>query len=174
MPIPEPGAYRPSNLTKAQQQEQLAACYGVNMSTQQLSSGEIERMRHILAQHDSEAKKTTIHDLNNPPRQAYHFQKFPMMVYNHERSYPSRDETRPKPNGAGTEVIHIPAKVASILIRSEEELASAVEDGWTQEAPAFNEEREEPLSAKYANEAERIDAEIEAGRPKRAYNRKVA
>jgi len=175
MPIPEPSSSRPSNLTKQQQQDALAACYGVTpMPTQQLSESEIAHMRTLLAQHDSENKKVTIHDLNHPPREPYRFQKFPMMVYDLQNSYPSQDKVRPKANGAGVETVHIPAKVVSRLVQSEDQLQAALADGWDEEAPAFNEERVEPLSAQYSNEAGRIDAEIEATRPKRHYNRKVA
>lgn len=172
MPIPEPGRYRPSNLTKKQQQEQLAACYGVSMSTQQFSDAEVERMRQILASHDSQAKKSTIHDLNNPPKEQYRFQKFPMMVYDLQGSYPSRDEERPKSNSLGFETVHVPAKVISKVVSSDQELESSINLGWSIEAPSFTEEREEPLSAKYANEAGRIDAQIEekrsVGRPRKA------
>ena len=176
MPIPPPERYAPSTLTKKQQQEQLAVCYGVNMSpvdTQiPLSASEIERMRHIIAQHDSETKKATIHDLNNPPKEPYKFQKFPMMVYDLEHSHPAQDVKQPKVNGMGTEVVHIPAKVVSQVVRSEEQLRAALAGGWSEEAPVFTEEREEPLKVAYASEAGQIDAVIEANRPKRHYNRK--
>jgi hypothetical protein len=89
MPIPA-GQYRPSNLTKQQRQEQLAAIYGVSMP---LTETEIARMRQLVLEHDSQAKKATIHDLNNPPKEQYRFQKFPMVVYDHQSSSPARMTT---------------------------------------------------------------------------------
>jgi hypothetical protein len=59
-------------------------------------------------------------------------------------------------------------------VESEEGLQEAVATGWSTEAPTFTEERHEPLSAQYANEASRVDDQIEEQRAKRAYNRKVA
>lgn len=167
MPIPEPGAYRPSNLTKKQQQEQLAAVYGVPMQTQQLTEVEAAQMRQILARHDSESKPVQIHDLNRPPQAPYRFQKFPMMVYDLENSYPSRDEDQARRNGMGIESVHIPAKVVSAIVNSEDELEQLLATGWSEQAPAFSEEREETLSAKYQNEANRVDEQIEAKRSKR-------
>lgn len=175
MPIPPPSAYRPSNLTKQQQKEALAACYGVSdMPTEQLSASEIERMRHILAQHDSESKKTSIHDLNNPPRASYQFKKFPMMVYDLGNSYPSHDEQRPKANSLSMETVHVAAKVISATVHSEEQLQEAIAGGWSEDAPTFSEEREEYLSTALANEASAVDAQIEEQRAKRPYNRKAA
>jgi hypothetical protein len=181
VPIPEPGTYRPLKFIpppgvteKQAKQDQLAACYGVTMPTQQLSESEISTMRQLLAQHDSGARKMTIHDLNNPPKAQYRYQKFPMMVYDLEHSYPSRDEQKPKPNSLGMETVHVPAKVVTKIVESEEGLQEAVATGWSTEAPTFTEERHEPLSAQYANEASRVDDQIEEQRAKRAYNRKVA
>jgi hypothetical protein len=51
MPIPEPSIYRPTYLTKEQQQSQLAAVYGVSMTTA-LSFGEFETMRQIVQMHE--------------------------------------------------------------------------------------------------------------------------
>lgn len=164
MPIPPPARYAPSNLTKKQQQEQLAVCYGVNMS-EQLTATEVEKMRHIVAQHDSTSNKTTIHDLNNPPKEPYRFQKFPLTVYDLKASYPSRDEDRPKPNGAGRELVHIPAKLVTKLVHSEADLRESIEDGWSEEAPAFGAEPDNTLSAKYASEAGRVQAKINVAQP---------
>lgn len=144
MPIPEPGRYRPSNLTKQQQREELAAAYGVPMP-QQLSEEQYEQMRILLAQHESERKPVTVVDLNNPPREAYRHQKFPMMVYDLEHSKPS--------------------KFATATVGSEHELQQAIEDGWSQTPPEYREERIEPLSARLQAEADEVDEKI--GRRKR-------
>jgi hypothetical protein len=181
MPIPEPAAYLPAKLitppgitAKQAKQDQLAAIYGVNMANQQLTETDYAQMRNMLSQHDSQSKKMTIHDLNNPPREQYRFQKFPMMVYDLTHSYPSRNEQRPKANSLGMETVHMPAKVVSRTVNSDEELEEALNAGWSQQAPAFTEEREEPLNASYAGEAARIDEQIEEQRVKRTYNRKTA
>jgi len=144
------------------------------MPAQEFSEVELSHMRQILSQHDAGARKMTIHDLNNPPKSQYRFQKFPMMVYDLEHSYPSTNEQRPKPNSLGTETVHVPAKIVRMVVQSEDELQHALAQGWSEQAPAFSEEREEPLSAQYAGEAERLDTQIEEQRAKRPYNRKVA
>jgi hypothetical protein len=163
MPIPA-GQYRPSNLTKQQRQEQLAAIYGVSMP---LTETEIARMRQLVLEHDSQAKKATIHDLNNPPKEQYRFQKFPMVVYDHQSSSPARDDDQPNKNGLGYATVHIPARVVSMEVNSEKELKDALAAGWSEMAPEFREEREEPLSPKYQNEAGRVQERIEELKPKR-------
>ena len=173
MPIPPPERYHRSNLTKKQQQEQLAACYGVPMASEQLTEVEISRMRQILAQHDSEHKPMQTIDLNNPPRVPYKYQKFPMMLYDLVNSHPARDEEQPRRNGPGFDTIHIPAKVITLLVNSETQLKKAIEEGWSDQAPNFSEEQEFPLSAKYQNEASRVQEQIDAtkrraGRPSNA------
>jgi hypothetical protein len=172
MPIPEPGSIRRSNLTKQQQQDQLAAIYGVTMPTQQLSEQEVAHMRQILAQHDSEHKPMQVFDLNNPPKEQYHFQKFPMMLYDHANSHPAYDEERPSRVGMGTDTFHVPAKVITLVVETEEQLQRALGDGWSEEAPEFRETPNEHLSAKLAAEAEKVQEQIDArrrgpGRPRK-------
>jgi len=140
MPIPPPERYIKSNLTREQREEQLAIVYGVTVN--QLSHEEIERMRQIVQQHDGERKPMQIVDLNNPPKEPYRFQEFPMMVYDLTHSAPGH--------------------VVSKLVHSEVELQASLEKGWTKQAPAFSDERIEPLSASYQAEASRIDRQIEA------------
>lgn len=135
------------------------------MSPEPITATDIEKMRHLVAQHDSTSKKTTIHDLNNPPKEPYRFQKFPMMVYDLKNSHPAKDVTRPKANGAGTELVHIPAKVVTQVIRSEEQLQAALDGGWSEEAPAFGAEPDNTLSPKYASEAGRVQTVITAMQP---------
>ena len=119
---------------------------------QELSFEEVARMRQIVAQFDADRKPMSTVDLNNPPREQYRFQKFPMMVYDLTRS--------------------TPAKVFHKTADSEEELQDLIEAGWSVQAPEFTEEREEPLSPQYQAEAARVDDQIETLRQKRAYNRK--
>lgn len=141
------------------------------MPTQQLTEPEIQAMRTILAQHDSQHQPMTTLDLNNPPRVQYRFQKFPMTVYNHEQSYPSHDVEQPKQNSLGFETVHVPARVVNAIVNSDEELQQFIDSGWSDQAPAFTEEREEHLSAKYENEAARFQEQIEerrkVGRPRK-------
>lgn len=92
MPINEAAGRSRNHLTKAQKQEQEAAIYGlapqkVDMDTQQFSPEEIERMRAILAQHDSHEGQRggpKEFDLNNPPKQPYRFKEFPKVLYRHK------------------------------------------------------------------------------------------
>lgn len=140
MPIPEPSRFRQSNLTKEQRQDQMAALYGVKMD---LSHAELERMRQIVKDHDAQRQPMKTIDLNNPPREAYSFQKFPKMVY-----------------GGGE----------TLIVRSEDELVDAIADGWDESAPAVSPAPVEIIATKYQAEAERIDGELKAkrspGRPK--------
>jgi hypothetical protein len=152
MPIPEPGLYRPSNLTRQQKQEQLAAIYGVSM--QELSFEEVNRMRQIVANFDGQRKPMQTIDLNNPPKEAYKYQKFPMMVYDLSHSTPQ--------------------KIVHMLVGSDEELNTALAHGWSEQAPAFSEEREEPLSAQYQAEAERVQDQINEAKAKRGRPRTAA
>jgi hypothetical protein len=170
MPITEPGQYRPSNLTKKQQQEQLAACYGVTMPTQQLTEVEVANMRRILAQHDGQSKPMITTDLNNPPHKPYRFEKFPMIVYDLQNSHPARSEEQLQRNNTLLEV-HIAAKVVHATVNSEEELAQAIEAGWSQEAPSFNELPEDDLKPQYANEAARVDEVIRKSKPRKPFGR---
>lgn len=141
------------------------------MPTQQLSESEVAHMRKILAQHDSEHKPMRVFDLNSPPREQYRFQKFPMMVYDLANSNPSYEEDQPRRNGMGIETVHVPARVISRTVNSEEELQEAIAQGWSEQAPAYSEDRAEPLSSKYASEAGRVDAQIEEQRVKRGPGR---
>lgn len=166
MPIPEPGLYRPSNLTKKQQQEQLNAIYGVPMP-QDLTPFEIDRMREIVMQHDQLQKPIRTIDLNNPPKEPYRHQKFPMMVYHHESSHPAGQETRTVARGSALveETVHIPAHMATRIVKSEHELAEALEDGWSPEPPQFRPTEFEPLNSQYQAEADKLD-EIRARKRK--------
>jgi hypothetical protein len=80
------GASR-SNLTRAQQHEALAAIYGIQETKpMELTHEEIERMREIVASHDSTNKGGIREfDLNNPPKQPYKYQEFPRLVYHHKK-----------------------------------------------------------------------------------------
>ena len=144
------------------------------MPTQQLTESEVATMRQILAQHDGEHQPMTIHDLNNPPKAPYRYQPFPKMIYDLKNSYPSHDQEQQRRNGMGVETVHIPAKIVTKNVNSQEELDEALAAGWSKEAPTFTEERDEPISGAYANEAARVDEKLEEQRQKRAYTRRVA
>jgi hypothetical protein len=179
MPIPEPGIFRPAKFIpppgvpeKVARQAQLAALYGVSMQAQQLTETEIQQMRQLLAAHDADHKPMAVIDLNNPPKTPYKYHPFPKMVYDLQNSYPSRDEVRPRTNGAGVETVHVPANLVYKVVRSAEELEAALAEGWSASAPTFGEEREQHLSAQYSNESSRIDEQIAVkrgpGRPRTA------
>lgn len=131
----------------------------------ELTEVEAARLRQILAEHDSQHKPLQIHDLNNPPKVQYIHQKFPMMVYDLEHSQPAHvteEVVRVKgvPYKPGD---HVPAQVISKIVRSEDELQDALAKGWSEKGPEFREEeRAEPLSAAYQEEAERTQQRIEA------------
>lgn len=112
-----------------------------------LSHDEIERMRQIVQQHDSQRKPIQIVDLNNPPKEPYRFQKFPKMVYDLTHSEPGH--------------------VVNRIVRSEDDLEAALAQGWSESAPAYSDERIEPLSPVYAAQAQRVDEQLAAGRPGR-------
>jgi hypothetical protein len=177
MPIPDPGCFRPMKFVappgvteKEAKQAQLAAVYGVTMPVQQLSETEVANLRAILAQHDSEHKPMVTMDLNNPPKAPYRYQPFPKMIYDLNASHAARDERKPRELASGgvvMETVHIPAKVVTRRVESQEELDAALAEGWSQQAPNFTAEQEIPLKAAYAAEAGQIDEEIERRRPGR-------
>ena len=104
------------------------------MPLAELSFEEVERMRQIVQMHDASRKPMTTTDLNNPPKEPYRFQKFPMVVY-------ADNQTR--------------------IVRSEDELQSALGEGWSQDASSFNDKPEESLSAAYQMEAAQVQQKIE-------------
>jgi hypothetical protein len=154
MSIPEPSAVRPHTLytsgpdgklkpaSKEQRAAELSAVYGDPMSTQvlNLSAGEIERMRQIVSQADSQNKNGIAPmDLNNPPKEPYRYQKFPMMVYNHGKSVAAHDEVKGVKVGnvITNETVHVPAKLVSTIVNNEKELEKALKAGWKAEPPEF-------------------------------------
>jgi hypothetical protein len=134
-----------SNLTDAQKRAAEAAIYGLptdlhSMNISPLSHDEIERMRQIVMQHDSEGKRTMNEfDLNNPPKTPYRHQEFPRIVYDHV--------------GRKT-----------LKVRNQAELENAIGAGY--ELEAFMPEVAEPeLSVAERAEVARLDRE--ARRPKK-------
>lgn len=178
MPIPATG-YRPSNLTKQQRQAELAACYGVPMAEQQLTAEDYARMKQLLTKYEGEHKPATIHDLNNPPQQRYQFQKFPMMLYDHTKSQPARQELQSKRAGNTVveEVVQVPAKLVTILVQDEKELKKALAAGWNEDAPEFSADVDEqlvnPETASRLAAQERMEAEW-AGRLGRVFEGALA
>lgn len=116
------------------------------MQNQPLSAEEIQHMRQILAQHDAESKPVQTFDLNNPPKQPYVFQKFPMMVY--------------ATDGEG-----------HLVVSSEAELSAALKQGFTRTAPAQSEVALPQLSASLQAEADRVQEQLEANRRAAAVRR---
>jgi hypothetical protein len=85
MPLNEAYGFYRSNLTKEQKRQAEAAVYGQpvpSMPPNALSQEEIERMRTLVAQHDSQGTIKEF-DLNNPPQVPYVYQPFPTTVYHH-------------------------------------------------------------------------------------------
>jgi hypothetical protein len=142
MPIPA-SRYRPTNLTREQRQDQLAACYGVTEMSQ-LSHEEIERMRQIVQEHDSVRKPIQTIDLNNPPKEHYRHQEFPKMVYG----------------------VH-QGKRVHLVVRNAAELRSAIEDGWTEDVPQIEEAREDHIKPEYQREADQVQEQINVANRRR-------
>ena len=84
MPINEAAGYTRNNLTKEQKRQAEAAIFGLQEIpvSPELTQDEIERMRTILAQHDSR-KGVQEFDLNNPPKKPYVHQEYPRVMYHH-------------------------------------------------------------------------------------------
>jgi len=85
MPLNEAHSFHRSNLTKEQQRAAESAVYGQSVPTMthnQLTPEEIERMRTLVAQHDSQGAVKEF-DLNNPVTPPYVYQPFPTTVYHH-------------------------------------------------------------------------------------------
>lgn len=116
MPLNEAQGFRlrgRNNLTKQQKRDAELALYGLSeapsMSTQSLSSDEIEKMRTLVLQHDASNKNENKEfDLNNPPRTQYIHQPWPVTVYHH-------------------------TKRANRIVANQAELAEALKAGWQKE-----------------------------------------
>jgi hypothetical protein len=99
----------------------------------------------------------------------YRFQKFPMMIYHHENSYPAHDEVRDILRGSMvvTETIHVTAHVTRKIVKSQSELDHALANGWSETPPEFREESEPELAGALAGEAARVDERISKLQSKR-------
>ena len=112
----------------------------------QLTAGEIERMRQIVNAADSQNKNSiATMDLNNPPKEPYAHQKFPMAVYHHGKSIAAHDTTTGvKVGNVITEqVVHVPAHLHSFIVNNEKELEKALKAGWKVEPPEYKAERDQ-------------------------------
>jgi hypothetical protein len=140
----------------------------------EITAVEAQQMRELLARFDSQHKPMEIHDLNKPPQAPYRFQKFPMTVYLHSESEAARDETQQARSGLGIVDVHIPARMVSRIVHSEEELARALADGWSDKAPEFREDdsQEAELSPRDQREMKALQEQLDAskrrgGRPRK-------
>ena len=130
----------------------------------QLTQGEIERMRQIVNQHDSKNKNgIQMMDPNNPPKEPYKFQRFPMVLYNHKKSEAAQDKSvGVKVGNVVTEQkVHVPAKYHTLTVNSEAELQKAKRAGWSEKAPelalagaAAVEEAEQAAAAEEVEQAQ--------------------
>lgn len=92
----------------------------------QVTQSEIESMRRIVAQHDSQNKNSLkVMDPNNPPKEPYKFQKFPLSLYDHKKCEPAQDKkVGVKVGNIITEqTVHVPAKHRTLIVNNEAELA---------------------------------------------------
>jgi len=141
-----------------------AQIYGVsaptkdNMSTDnQFTPEEIEKMRETVLKADRAKITNNVFDLSKPPVVAYRHQEFPKMVYDHEKSEPSRDIMRKSGNG-NEELIHIPAKHAHKIVKNADELAEALSKGFKEQPAALG---HIPVGAEEVEEEEIEGAEPE-------------
>jgi hypothetical protein len=131
-----------SNLTPQQKREQEAAIYGLRpinpMDLSQITQEDLEKMRSIVLQHDSQNKIKEF-DLNNPPKEAYKHQEFPRCIYHHKKGI-------------------------SKVVPTQEELDAHTAKGWAKEPPppadADGEDVDPALDAFDAAEAADIDAKL--------------
>jgi hypothetical protein len=144
MPLNESSGPQRSNLTKEQKGQAMAAIFGLQerpMAVEGLTAQDIEKMRTLVAQHDS-GQKMQEFDLNNPPRAQYVHKEFPKMVYHHE----SRKHQ---------------------VVKSAEHLELAIEAGYQTE-PFVAEAEPVQLDSASAREAAAVDAQLaEANRKKK-------
>lgn len=147
MPLNEAGGYRRSNLTKEQRREAEAVIYGLAAQQKamsflgQLSEEEIERMRDIVAQHDSQNKGGMKEfDLNNPPKLPYVYQPYPCIMYHHGKRK--------------TQKAH-----------SAEEAEAAIDAGWSRE-PFLPEHQESDLAPEVTAEVAELDRQARTPKKK--------
>lgn len=140
MPLNESKSFPRSNLTKEQKQEQLAVLYGLQKGSSmslldQLSPAErAQLIAEVKDAINAPQAPPREFDLNNPPKVDYKHQEYPRMVYHAE--------------SRGTALVH-----------SDEELASALEQGYSKE-PFPAEVPEVELSAADAAEAADVDRRL--------------
>jgi hypothetical protein len=139
--------------------------------SQALTPVEAEQMRSILQRYDNDRKPVQIHNLNDPPKVPYRYQKFPKMLYNHEQSEPAHEVTKSAIVGSSVieERVHVRAKVVTIIVHNESDLAEYLADGWREDAPEFRADLEDTLSRAYEAEAARADDQLrrKPGRPRK-------
>lgn len=142
MPLNEArGFRRTTGLTREQKRQQEAAIYGPSkglpdMTADQLTPSEIERMRAILAQHDegNAGEKNQSFDLNKPPKKPYRHQEFPRVVY-HE-------------NGKHR------------AVKNADEFEAHLADGWSDAPVTVQAEAAPALDTDASAEAAAIDAKL--------------
>lgn len=140
MPLNEASGWRRSRLTTQQKREAEAAIYGLDpkpMDLSELTAQDIERMRAIVAQHDSQSGKVKTFDLNNPPQERYTYQPYPKAIYNH-------------------------ANGESKYVYSEEQLEAHLAGGWSRNpAPDPGDDPAPELDAASAAEAAQVQEQIQ-------------
>lgn len=107
-----------------------------------LTEQEIEKLRTGILQHDSKANTNNVFDLNKPPKVPYVHQAFPKMLYRHEGSLPSRAVTKSSLSGDIT--THEPPKFITKVVKSEEQMETALAEGWVTDPPNFETMEEAP------------------------------
>lgn len=99
---------------------------------------QIDGLRDALLKRDVEQLKNSFIDLGKPPQVPYKFQKFPMLVYKHEASKPAHDIVRINRLDGKEELSHVEAKYVSKTVNSEDELKSALDSGYREDVPLWD------------------------------------
>jgi hypothetical protein len=143
MPLNESSGPKRSNLTREQKREAEAAILGLNLKehlmADQLTQAEIERMRQIVQQHDGDNNSLKQEfDLNNPPKQPYRHQPYPLAIHHHEKRH-------------------------TLIVNNEKEKKAALEEGY-QEKPFPAEAETGAPNADTLRLAETIDQQLKEAR----------
>lgn len=123
------------------------------MSTLNLSPEEIDKMRRLIAEHDTKNRGGDI-DLSKPivdPNYRYQDHPFPKMIYDHAKATPAHDVEKQTKNGR--EMIHVPANLGGMIVRNQAELSAALAAGYSLKPPTWELEVVESDESWEASEA---------------------
>ncbi len=106
-----------------------------------LSQDEAEKLREMLLQYDRD-RVPNVFDLSNPPTKPYKHQEFPKIVYDHAKSVKEHADTTKDVLG-NVQVVAVPHFYATKTVASQEELDAALDAGYSETPPTFEDHKEE-------------------------------